>query len=160
MRERDPDLEWWLCEAPALFGASSGHGAVIAALERGPGGAQSSDAAWAAVDRARPHVGRARRLRAVWVRLAPPERHVLQVHYTAPACRHGGVIAQLGELAPAALALCGDRRALELACGHPAGAGNARRLAEARRLATRAVSHAHRAWVTARRAEVLTWVGG
>lgn len=158
--QRDPDLEWFLCESPALLGERSGHGAVIAALERGPGGAQSSDGAWDAVERARPHVARARRLRAAWVRLAPDERRLLQVHYTAPACRLAGATAQLGELAAAGLALAADRRALELACGHPAGAGNARRIAEARRLATRALSHAHRAWIGARRAEVLTWAGG
>lgn len=157
---RDPELEWFLCEMPAALGETSGHGAVIAALERGPGGARSSDGAWEVVERARPHVARARRLRSVWVKLAPDERHLLQVHYTAPACRHGGVMAQLGELAPAALALSSDRRALELACGHPAGAGNGRRLAEARRLAVRALAHAHRAWQSARRAEVLTSLGG
>jgi len=157
---RDPDLEWYLCVLPALLGATSGHGALVAALERGPGGAQGSDGAWATIERARPHLPRARRLRGAWVLLAPDERHVLQVHYTAPACRHGGVTSQLGQLAPAALALCSDRRALEIACGHPSGAGNGRRLADARRLATRALSHAHRAWQGARRAAVLTWVGG
>lgn len=161
MRElmRDPDLEWFLCEMPALLGETSGHGAVIAALERGPGGSPGSDGAWDAVERARPHVGRARRLRRVWARLAPDERHLLRVHYTAPASRQGGIVSQLGELAAAALALCSDRRALELACGHPSGKGSARRLAEARRLASRALTHAHRAWTGARRAEVLTWVG-
>ena len=157
---RDPDLEWMLCELPALLGERSGHGAVIAALERGPGGASSSDGAWDAVERARPHLARARRLRAAWALLAPDERQLLQVHYTAPACRAAGMTAQLGALAAAAVALCSDRRALERACGHPAGAGNGRRIAEARRLAHRALSHAHRAWLGARRAEVLTWASG
>jgi hypothetical protein len=157
---RDPDLEWLLCEAPALFGERSGHGAVIAALERGPGGAQSTDGTWDAVERARPHVARARRLRAAWISLAPDHRRLLEVHYSGPACRAAGVAAQLGELARAALALCSDRAALERACGHPAGKGSSLRIAEARRLAQRALSHAHRAWDGARRTEVLTSVDG
>lgn len=157
---RDPDLEWFLCEMPGLLGESSGHGALIAALERGPGGAASPDGAWEAVERARPHVARARRLRATWARLAPDERRLLATHYAAPACRLAGVLAQLGALAPAALALTSDRRALEQACGHPSGAGSGKRIAEARRLATRALMHAHRAWSSARRSEVLTSLGG
>ena len=157
---RDPDLEWLLCEAPALLGERSGHAAVVAALERGPGGAQSTDGAWDAVERARPHAARFRRLRAAWTLVAPDHRRLLVVHYTAPASRAAGVPAQLGELARAALALCSDRRALELACGHPSGSGSAKRIAEARGLATRALRQAHRAWSSARRAEVLTWLGG
>lgn len=133
---------------------------MIAALERGPGAAQGTDAAWDAIERARPHEARLRRLRAAWAQLAPDARRLLSVHYGGAACRAAGVGAQLGELAGAALALCGDRRALELACGHPSGAGSARRIAEARRLAERALRHAHRAWSSARRAEVLTSVGG
>jgi hypothetical protein len=157
---RDPDLEWLLCEAPALLGERSGHAAVVAALERGPGGAPSTDRAWDTIERARPHTGRLRRLRRAWALLAPDDRRLLEVHYAGPACRAAGVAAQLGELARAALAVCSDRRALELACGHPAGAGSARRIGEARRLAARALSTAHRAWAGARRAEVLTSVGG
>jgi hypothetical protein len=157
---RDPDLEWLLCEAPALLGQRSGHAAVVAALERGPGGAQSNDSAWDAIERARPHERRVRRLRAAWALLAPDARRLLEVHYSGPACRAAGVSAQLGELARAALALCSDRSALEQACGHPAGTGSAKRIAEARRLATRALSNAHRAWIGARRAEVLTSVSG
>jgi hypothetical protein len=157
---RDPDLEWLLCEAPALLGERSGHAAVIAALERGPGGAQSTDGAWDTIERARPHTARLRRLRCAWALLAPDARRLLEVHYSGPACRAAGVAAQLGELARAALALCSDRRALEAACGHPSGRGSARRIAEARRLASRALAHAHRSWSSARRAEVLTSVGG
>ncbi len=157
---RDPDLEWLLCEAPALLGQRSGHAAVIAALERGPGGATGSEGAWDAIERARPHETRVRRLRAAWALLPPDHRRLLEVHYSAPACRAAGVLAQLGELARAALALCSDRRGLELACGHPSGPGSARRIAEARKLAERALRHAHRAWSCARRAEVLTSVGG
>ena len=153
-------MEWLLCEAPALLGQRSGHGAVIAALERGPGGASSTDAAWDAVERARPHEGRVRRLSAAWALLGPEERRLLAVHYDGPACRAVGVAAQLGELARVALALCGDRRALERACGHPAGTGSAGRIAEARKLAERALRHAHRAWSSARSAQVLTSVGG
>lgn len=161
MREnvRDPDLEWLLCEAPALLGARSGHGAVIAALERGPGSAASTDGAWDAIDRARPHERRFRRLRAAWATLPPDHRRLLETHYSGPACRAAGVLAQLGELARAALALS-DRAALEQACGHPSGKGSARRIAEARRLAVRALGHAHRAWDGARRTEVLTSVSG
>src|SRR5262245_41318507 len=96
---RDPDLEWLLCEAPALLGQRSGHGAVIAALERGPGGSASTEGAWDAVERARPHVARARRLRAAWGSLAPDHRRLLEAHYSGPACRGAGVVAQLGELA-------------------------------------------------------------
>lgn len=157
---RDPDLEWLLCEAPALLGERSGHGAVIAALERGPGGASSTEGAWDAVERARPHEGRLRRLRRAWALLAPDERQLLSAHYSGPACRGAGVVAQLGELARAALALASDRRALELACANPAGSGSARRIADGRRLARRALAQAHRAWQGARRAEVLTSVGG
>jgi hypothetical protein len=162
MRElvRDPDLEWLLCEAPALLGQRSGHAAVIAALERGPGGAGGSEGAWDAIERARPHEGRVRRLRRAWALLPPDHRRLLEVHYAGRACREAGVLAQLGELARAALALCGDRRALELACGNPSGSGSGRRIAEGRRLAERALRSAHRAWSCARRAEVLTWAGG
>lgn len=157
---RDPDLEWLLCEAPALLGQRSGHGAVIAAMERGPGGSASTEGAWDAVERARPHVARARRLRAAWGILAPDHRRLLEAHYSGPACRGAGVVAQLGEFARAALVLCSDRAALERACGHPSGKSSGRVIAEARRLAQRALGHAHRAWDGARRTEVLTSLGG
>lgn len=157
---RDPDLEWLLCVAPALLGQRSGHAAVVAALERGPGGTPSTDSAWDTIERARPHTARLRRLRGAWVLLPPDARRLLEAHYSGPACRAAGVAAQLGELARAAVALCSDRAALEQACGHPSGRGSGRRIAEARTLATRALRHAHRAWSSARSAEVLTSAGG
>lgn len=157
---RDPDLDWLLCEVPALLGERSGHGAIVAALERGPGSAASTDGAWATIEQARPHEARLRRLRRAWALLAPDERQLLERHYSGPACRAPGVAAQLGELGRAALALCSDRGALEHACSHPSGKGSAQRIADAQRLARRALSHAHRAWLGAVRAGVLTSVSG
>lgn len=157
---RDRDLEWLLCEMPALMGETSGHAAVVAALERGPGGSSSSERAWEAVARARPHAERARRLLAIWASLAPDHRELLRAHYTAPASRRPGVAAQLGELAGAALALASDRGRLEAACSHPTAPQHARLIASARRAAQSALGRAHRAWVAARAGTVLSWVGG
>lgn len=154
---RDRDLEWLLCEMPALMGETSGHAALVAALERGPGGSSSSDRAWQAVERARPHAARARRLKAVWALLAPDHRQLLVEHYTAPASRRPGVAAQLGELAAVGLALASDRGRLEAACSHATEPKHARLIAEARRAAQRALSQAHRAWTSARDATVLSW---
>lgn len=155
---RDRDLEWLLCEMPALMGETSGPGALVAALERGPGGSSSGDRAWEAVERARPYAARARRLVAVWALLPPDHRRLLLAHYTAPASRRPGVAAQLGELAGAALALASDRGRLEAACSHASEPRHARLIAEARRSAQSALGRAHRAWAAARQAGVLSWV--
>jgi hypothetical protein len=157
---KDRDLEWLLCEMPALMGETSGHSALVAALERGPGGSASSERAWEAVARARPHAQRARRLLAIWGSLAPDHRELLRTHYTAPASRLPGIAAQLGELASAALLLASDRGRLEAACSHPTAPQHGRLIAAARRAAQSALGRAHRAWVAARDATVLSWAGG
>lgn len=157
---RDRDLEWLLCEMPGLMGETSGHGALVAALERGPGGSSSSERAWRTVERARPHAARATRLKAIWASLAPDHRQLLKEHYTAPASRRPGVAAQLGELAGVALVLAADRGRLEAACSHATEPRHARLIAEARRAAQRALSQAHRAWASARQAAVLSWARG
>lgn len=155
---KDADLEWLLCAMPALMGASSGHGALVAALERGPGGSAGDESAWQAVERARPHAQRARRLMAIWATLEHQPRRILVAHYAGPACRTPGVDAQLGELAAVALLLSTDRQRLEAACSHASAARNALAIRVARSSAQRAIDGAHRAWVGARREAMLSWV--
>jgi hypothetical protein len=158
----DPDLEWLLCVMPALMGEGSGHGAILAALERGQalgGGSTGSAGAEDAVERARPHVVRSRRLRAIWGVLALQHRLVLEAHYYQPRSqwRHG-VAAHLGELAGACKHLAPIWNSLELACSNAAHTGNAARIRRELRRAEHAVAAAHRAWWAAKAAAVADWM--
>jgi hypothetical protein len=158
----DPDLEWLLCVMPALMGEGSGYGAILAALERGQalgGSSPSSAGAEDAVERARPHVERSRRLRAIWGALELQHRRVLEAHYYQPRSqwRHG-VAAHLGELAGACKHLTPLWNSLELACSNAAQTGNAARIHRELGRAERAVSAAHRAWWAAKAEAVSNWV--
>lgn len=158
----DPDLDWLLCVMPALMGEGSGHGAILAALERGQalgGGSSGSAGAEEAVERARPHVERSRRLLAVWGRLEVQHRRVLEAHYYQPRSqwRHG-VQAHLGELAGACKHLAPLWSSLELACSNAAQTGNAARIQRELDRAYRAVAAAHRAWRDAKRDAVSNWM--
>jgi hypothetical protein len=157
----DPDLEWFLCVMPALMGEGSGHGALVAALERGQslgGGCASSAGAEDAVERARPHVERARRLRAVWARLGLEHRRVLEAHYYQPRAHwRPGVQAHLGELAGACKLLTPMWESLELACSNASQSGHAARIKRELRRAERALSAAHRAWRDAKAEAASSW---
>jgi hypothetical protein len=157
----DPDLEWLLCVMPALMGEGSGHGAIVAALERGQalgGGFSSSAGAEDAVERARPHVERARRLRGVWVRLKAQDRLVLEAHYYQPRSQWcPGVRAHLGELAGTCKLLTPMWASLELACSNASQPGHAARIQREIGRAQRALTLAHRAWKDARAEAVLSW---
>lgn len=148
----DADLEWLLCTAPSLMGLRSTHGGIVAALEGGGSGAFDSSAAEAQVERAIPHVARARRLGAIWAQLDGPTRRILTTHYTPRSSWPPGVTAMLGVFAAAAMALTGDRDRLEVACCHGALAANQAIIRRERGRAERAVSRAHRAWRDARAA--------
>lgn len=157
---KDPDIEWLLCQMPALMGEGSGHQALVAALEGGSaGGAASSAGAESTCERALPHVPRARRLLGVWRAVGAEHRRVLLAHYSAPASRAPGVDAQLGALASVCLIKPANRARLEAACSHPSDPNHARRIADARRAAQRAVDEAHRAWRGAWRKAMLSWMG-
>lgn len=157
---KDPNLEWLLCQMPALMGEASTHQAIVAALEGGAaGGSPSSAGAESVCERARPHVPRARRLGAVWASLDARHRRTLLAHYTAPACRVPGVAVHLGELAAVCLLTAANRRTLEIACSNPYELKNARRIAEGRRAAQRALLEAHRAWQGAMGKVMLSWIG-
>lgn len=156
---KDPNLEWLLCQMPALMGEASTHQAIVAALEgAGGGGAASSAGAEAVCERARPHVARARRLMAVWNSLELEHRQTLRAHYTAPACRVPGVAVHLGELAGVCLLKAANRRTLEAACSNPYELRNARRIAEGRQAAQWALNAAHRAWQGAMGKVMLSWL--
>lgn len=156
----DPDLEWLLCVAPGLLGQQSGHGAIVAVLEGGGSGAFDSAAAEAVVERARPHVARARRLRAIWAELDRDSRRVLLAHYTPRSGWAPGVAAMLGPFAALALLLTEDRPRLELACCHGSLAANRALIRRERDRAERTLARAHRAWRDARDAELTGWVCG
>lgn len=156
---KDPNLEWLLCQMPALMGEASTHQAIVAALEGGAGGgAASSAGAEARCERALPHVPRARRLVAVWASLEAEHRRTLLAHYTAPACRVPGVAVHLGDLAAVCLLAGANRSKLEAACSNPYDVRNARRIAEARYAASRTLHAAHRAWQSAMGKVMLTWL--
>ena len=154
----DPDLEWLLCQAPCLMGVRSGHGAFVAVLEGGGSGAFDSSAAEALVERARPHVARARRLSAVWAQLDAPTRQVLVTHYTPRSGWPPGVLAMLGSVTAVAMAMTRDRGRLELACCHGTLASNQAAIRRERGRAERAVNRAHRAWRDAKDASMIAWV--
>ena len=150
---------------PALMGEGSSHGAIIAALERGQalgGGGSGSNGAEEAMERARPHVARSRRLMAVWARLELPHRRVLAAHYCAPprSRYRPGVHAHLGELAGVCELLTPIWQSLELACSNAAQPRHSARIARELARARRAISAAHRAWRSARGQAVLTWASG
>lgn len=154
----DPDLEWLLTVAPSLLGLRSTHGGIVAALEGGGAGAFDSSAAEAQVERARPHVARARRLGAVWAELDVPTRRVLTTHYTPRSGWPPGVTAMLGAFASVAMAMTTDRARLEVACCHGALASNQSLIRRERGRAERAVNRAHRAWRDAKDASMVAWV--
>lgn len=160
----DPDLEWLLCVMPALMGEGSGHGAIIAALERGQalgGGSASSASAEEAVERARPHVERARRLRAVWARLEQQSRRILEAHYYQSCTQwRPGVDAHLGDLAAVCKLLTPLWDGLELACSNASQTSHAARIARELARAERAVASAHQAWRNAKAGAVSSWVSG
>jgi hypothetical protein len=161
MNVKDPDIEWLLCQMPALMGETSGHQAIVAALEGGAaGGSASSAGAESTCERARPHVPRARRLLGVWAMLGTEHRRVLRAHYTAPVSRRPGVDVHLGPLASVGLLNPATRSKLEAACSHATDPRNARLIGEARRAAQRAVVDAHRAWRGAFQKAMLTWMSG
>jgi hypothetical protein len=158
---KDPDIEWLLCQMPALMGETSGHQAIVAALEGGAaGGSASSAGAESTCERARPHVPRARRLLGVWAMVAPEHRVVLRAHYAAAVSRSPGVDVHLGALASVCLLNLATRAKLEAACSHATEPRNARLILEARREAQRAVADAHAAWRGAWRKAMLTWMSG
>lgn len=154
----DPDLEWLICQAPSLLGLRSTHGGIVAALEGGGSGAFDSSAAEAQVERALPHVARARRLGAVWATLDTPTRKLLELHYTPKSSWPPGVTAMLGAFTSVAMAMTTDRAKLELACCHGALAANQAVIRRERGRAKRAVNRAHRAWQAAKDASMIAWV--
>lgn len=155
---RDDDLEWLLCQAPALLGLRSTHGGIVAALEGGGSGAFDSSAAESLCERALPHVARARRLGVVWAALDAPTRRVLVTHYTPRASWPPGVTAMLGVYAAVTMSMTTDRARLELACCHGALATNQAVIRRERGRAERAVARAHRAWREAKTASMIAWV--
>jgi hypothetical protein len=157
---KDPDIEWLLCQMPALMGETSSHQAIVAALEGGAaGGSASSAGAESRCERALSHVPRARRLLGIWAMLGVEHRRVLRAHYAAPVSRSPGVDVQLGAFAGVCLLNLATRSKLEAACSHATDARNARLISEARSAAQRAVADAHRAWRGAWRKAMLTWMG-
>jgi hypothetical protein len=160
----DPDLEWLLCVLPSLLGSvGSGHSGLVAALERGQapgrgGGVPDSRRAEDTVERALPHLARARRLEDVWARLSAEHRRILEVHYRGTATRLPGVTAQLGRLDRVCLLLSPDRAALEGACRNPTEKSHAARIRRELVKAERAVNAAHRAWRDLKAEAVVSWV--
>ncbi len=142
----DADLEWLLTVAPSLMGLRSTHGGIVAALEGGGSGAFDSSAAEAQVERALPHVARARRLGAIWAQLDGPTRRLLTTHYTPRSSWPPGVTAMLGVFAAVAMASTKDRDRLEVACCHGTLAANQAIIRRERGRAERVVNRAHRAW--------------
>lgn len=153
----DADLEWLLAVCPSLLGLRSTHGGIVAALEGGGSGAFDSSAAEAQVERAIPHVARARRLGAIWATLDAPTRRLLTTHYTPRSSWPPGVTAMLGVFASVAMTMTKDQDRLELACCHGALAANQAIIRRERGRAERAVSRAHRAWRDAKDASMIRW---
>lgn len=156
----DPDLEWFLSVAPSLMGCRSTHGGIVAALEGGGSGAFDSSAAEAQVERALPHVARARRLGRIWATVDPTSRQVLVTHYAPRSSWPPGVTAMLGTVASVAMSLTTDQARLELACCHGTLAAHQALIRRERGRAERAVSRAHRAWRDAKDESMLRWVHG
>jgi hypothetical protein len=154
----DSDLEWLLTVAPSLMGLRSTHGGIVAALEGGGSGAFDSSAAEAQVERAIPHVARARRLGAIWAILDTATRKLLVTHYQSRSSWPPGVTAMLGVFAGVTMAMTTDKARLELACCHGTLAANQTIIRRERGRAERAVSRAHRAWREAKDASMIAWV--
>lgn len=160
----DPDIEWLLCVLPSLLGSvGSGHSGLVAALERGQslgggGGVPHSRRAEETVERALPHLARARRLEDVWSRLSTEHRRILEVHYRGASLRLPGFTAQLGRLDRVCLLLSSERAALEAACTHPTERSNAARIRREVANAERAVTEAHRAWGRAKDQSIADWM--
>jgi len=160
--EDDPDIAWLLCEAPGLLGERSSHAAVVAALESGtPGnGSPSSSMAEDRIERARPHIARARRLQSIWACMRPEARALLLVHYTPRNHWPPGVLPHLGRLSALCLHLAPRRASLEMACSNAILPQHAATIRRALDRARRALAAAHRAWRAAKADHVLTWMRG
>lgn len=155
----DDELEWLLCVVPSLLGVGSGHGGLVAALERGQvvGGAADSSQAEDRIDRVRPHLGRARQLHHRYNRLLIEHRRTLDAHYTGPSNRAPGVQATLGMMAAVVLHR-GPRKAIEAACLNPTELQHAKLIRVKLREAEQAVKEAHLAWRAERQQDLSAWI--
>jgi hypothetical protein len=155
----DDELEWLLCVVPSLLGVGSGHGGLVAALERGQvvGGSADGSQAEERMHRVRPHLSQARQLHRRYFRLSTEHRRTLEAHYTAPANRASGVQATLGALAGVCL-YRGPRQGLEAACLNPTEQQHAKLIRSKIREAEHVVKEAHLAWRAARHTDMLAWI--
>lgn len=154
----DDDLEWLLCQSAGLCGERSGFGAFLAVLEGGGSGAFDSGSAEATVERARPHVARARRLGRIYALLDGPTRRLLEAHYLPKNGWAPGVMAALGSYSGAAMAITPDRGKLEAACCHSSLEANRKRIRAELHAAERAVRAAHGRWKDAKAESMLRWI--
>lgn len=120
----DPDLKWFLAVAPSFMGLRSTHGGIVAALEGGGARAFDSSASQAQVERARPHVARARRLGTARPGDAPGLDHPLHAALLMAPWRPLASWRCSEHFTAVAMSMTTDRARLELACCHGTLASN------------------------------------
>ena len=154
MKTFDPEIAWYLTEAPAHLGESSSHGSSVAAIEHGGGRGtiHSSDPYHARLIDRLQHVGRARRCDQTWQRLDSYTQLVLLGRYHARTQWPLGAEAFLGgELVGVALATAEvdstwNRPKLLDACTSAANAKSKALILAARERALRDLAQAHELW--------------
>jgi hypothetical protein len=161
----NPDLDWYLNDAPALLGERSGQANVEAAIERGGGGNTNGvtdngpyhEAAIAAL----PAVARARKLSANWERLTVEQRQVAQARYRKKNRWDTGCVVFLtAELVGVAMMLSDNPKALRAACRSAAKNESAKLIKRERDRAQKAVRDMHQAWKEAGKAGAREWAEG
>jgi hypothetical protein len=148
------DIEWLLCDAPALLGERSIAASNFGAIERGGASPSISDT-WPYHEQymhSIPHVDRARRLTRVWDALPARHQATLRARYITRRYWPLGAQTFLSqELVGVALYYAADREALLDACTR-AGQKQAQKvILEARKLAFEAIRDAHQAWRDAKK---------
>lgn len=148
------DVEWLLCDAPALLGERSIAASNLGAIERGGAPASIADT-WPYHEQfltAMSAVERARRLTAIWDSL--PREHQLTLRARYLTRRYWPLGCQVflsDELVGVALLYAPDRDALLDACTRASQPDAKRLIQEARRDALRRITAAHKAWREARK---------
>jgi len=117
-RDYDPEIAWYICEAPGLLGEQSSHGSVVASIQAGGGFTiASSDGYHSAIIDRLHHVARARRCDKVWSRMSAYSRLILRGRYHARTVWPLATDTHLGtDLVGVALATAKDRTTLLQAC--------------------------------------------
>jgi hypothetical protein len=156
-RSFNPEIDWFLNEAPALLGEQgSAFGETSGAKDGNEAASRAHDRFIRAVD----HATRYRGMERTWRALAPRSRDILAARYSRKRYWEiRGLKAVFEDLSSVALVVTTDRPALEAAL-QKASARQIPIVTETRRRVDDAVGDAHDEWAQLRRGDARKWAEG